>query len=768
VGQPQQLTVRRTGKRLQHHAGIPKSARRNPKGLPQAGIKIPKWDSDFGFEASFGLRVSAFGFFDPPSSPLPNRRRLRYHPGMKKFFGLVLAFLLVGLASVSAQSPEDQYIQIYNLIREADTLNNNGQANQALTKYLEARTALQRFQKGYATWNSQVVKFRLSYLDDKISALSGQAPAPGAPAEAVARPAVTTSAAASSPAPPAKATVPKELEAQLAQYQEQVRQLQADKSLLEAKLKEALAAQPAPMDPRELAKSEERIKALQKENDLLKVSLNQAKAKSSSANVPAAPVPSSAQVTAEKRLSETNRKLAEQTSKAQTLESEKKALQKKLDSLIPSQWNAASIESTKKGLEDANRQLAEQKQLASKLTLEKEALENRLRSSNTDAEAAKAMRAENQVLKKQLADLKASHSVSAKIPDSTNQLAQARARIAVLESDKEMLRLEKIALENRMKQLSAGPAVSANAAPPPSKPDENLKPVASTAATDAAHIKQLERERDELQKKLASALKQSSSRKTKSAPPKVTELENQLSTLRARLEVFEARTVPYTDEELALLRNPEPHLAQTDPKEGKLSVKQLPPGTIALVADAQRYFADRRLDKAEEKYLQVLHKDDKNVPTLANLATIQLELGRLDEAEKHINQAVALAPNDAYSLSILGYLRYKQKKYDEALDALSRAAKIEPENAEIQNYLGLTLSQKGLRGPAETALRKAIQIDPSYGSAHNNLAVIYLSQQPPAVELARWHYQKALSSGHPRNPEFEKMFDARKSAEQKQ
>src|SRR5205823_10613335 len=66
---------------------------------------------------------------------------------------------------------------------------------------------------------------------------------------------------------------------QLNGLQEQVRQLQADKTILESKLKEAFAAQPAAVDPRELAKAEEKLRALQKENDLLKVTLNEAKAK---------------------------------------------------------------------------------------------------------------------------------------------------------------------------------------------------------------------------------------------------------------------------------------------------------------------------------------------------------------------------------------------------------------------------------------------------------------------------------------------------------
>jgi Tfp pilus assembly protein PilF len=109
-------------------------------------------------------------------------------------------------------------------------------------------------------------------------------------------------------------------------------------------------------------------------------------------------------------------------------------------------------------------------------------------------------------------------------------------------------------------------------------------------------------------------------------------------------------------------------------------------------------------------------------------------------------------------LSTLGYLKFRQEKYDDALEILSRAAKIDPNNPEIQNYLGVTLGHKGLRIQAETALRKAIEIDANYAPAHNNLAVIYLNQTPPLPQLARWHYQKALDAGQPRNLDLEKML----------
>ena len=377
----------------------------------------------------------------------------------------------------------------------------------------------------------------------KIAALSARVPAPATPAPGSTgtKPAAPPSA---SPAQPAKAA-PSDWEVQLAALTDQVRQLQADKTVLEAKLKEALSVQPAAVDPRELARAEEKIKGLQKENDLLKVTLDQEKAKARCLR------PTRRRWT--KRDRPWRRPIASSRSKPRppnALALEKTALQTKLDSLTPSPAAAAELETTRKALQDANLKLAEQSKLASGLALEKEALQARLKTLNTDAEAAAALRAENQLLKKQLADLKAAPPPASKAEEANRQLAQAQAQIAALQSDKEVLRLEKIALENRVKQLSAPTA-------PPRR---------SAKAADAARIKQLERERDDLKKLLAAANKELYSRKGKAAAARVADLENQLATLRARLQVFEARQVPYTAEELALFKQPETKLAQAAPQ----------------------------------------------------------------------------------------------------------------------------------------------------------------------------------------------------------
>ena len=131
----------------------------------------------------------------------------------------------------------------------------------------------------------------------------------------------------------------------------------------------------------------------------------------------------------------------------------------------------------------------------------------------------------------------------------------------------------------------------------------------------------------------------------------------------------------------------------------------------------------------------------------------------MTEAEAHLNRALGFDPTDTHSMTLMGILRFGQQRFDEALDLLSRAAQRDPDNSETQNYLGITLSHKGQRGAAETALRRAVQLTPNYGGAHQNLAIIYATQQPPFKELARWHYQKSLATGHPANPEVEKLIE---------
>ena len=70
----------------------------------------------------------------------------------------------------------------------------------------------------------------------------------------------------------------------------------------------------------------------------------------------------------------------------------------------------------------------------------------------------------------------------------------------------------------------------------------------------------------------------------------------------------------------------------------------------------------------------------------------------------------------------------------------------------------MTIGRKGWYFGAEDEMRKAIELAPDYPEAHFNLAVFYLQRTPPAVELARRHYQKALDLGAAPDPQVAKSL----------
>ena len=145
--------------------------------------------------------------------------------------------------------------------------------------------------------------------------------------------------------------------------------------------------------------------------------------------------------------------------------------------------------------------------------------------------------------------------------------------------------------------------------------------------------------------------------------------------------------------------------------------------------------------------------------TLGNLALAQMEQGNYEGAEASLTRALKNDDEDAFSLSLIGTLRYRQKKYDEARDYLAKAVKLNPEDSRAQHFLGSALNNLGQRKAAETALRKAVQIKPGYSEAHHNLAVVYATQNPPFIALAKFHYDKAVAGGHKKNADLEKILN---------
>ncbi len=582
---------------------------------------------------------------------------------------VIVIFILALTAQTWAAGVDDQYLDIYNQILQAEASLQDGRSDVAAQQFLDAQNALQKFRDAHSGWNPDLVAFRLQYLNGQLKAL-GKSAAPGA------APPATASGPAQTPGLAESRQV-------IATLRQQLRSLSAAYADLQNKLHEALSVQPAAVDPRELAKAEDQIVQLQKQRDLLAASLDEEK--KARARPAATPKPAS----------------EGQTANLKQLAKERDHLAKECDEL--------------------------KKNLAA----------NASRLADAQSRNAEEQRAESRKLQQ--------------AEEARGQLAKERDDLA-----KERDELKKD-LSARASELAAQ-----------SRHEEDQR-------ADSRKLKQAQKERDELQKKVALLSESLQKRPSNSIAPQNEPMLQQNEQLRARLAVLEASAVPYTAQELAFLKQGQsqvpapapgpgptsaPVAATSETKRTIHSVKDLPPGAGALMADGLRAANERDYDQAEKKFNAVLRQDENNVYVLANLASAQFAAGKLDACEKNVRRALVLDPDDSGSLYLLGILRFRQDKLDEALDALSRSAKINPTNAATQNYLGCVLSDKGLRKPAETALRKALELEPDYPEAHYNLGWVYASEKPPFLALARWHYQRAIDNGHPRNPAMEKLLTA--------
>jgi Tfp pilus assembly protein PilF/shikimate kinase len=623
-----------------------------------------------------------------------------------KFFAATVVALLLALPAARAQeNPDDQYVIIYTLIQQGDTDVNAGQPQQALQQYTEAQSELQRFQQVYGDWNPTIVNFRLKYLAERIAVLTPQ------------------SAPKTNPPPPAaaqSAPAPAELQSQIASLNAQIRQLQSDDSTLQAKLKEALSVQPTTVNADQLAQIQQQLQQLAKENELLKAT--------------------AASNAAPQINPQLQQALAAQTARANQLVQENQSLQSRVQSLSTSAQDAEALREEnallKKEMAGMNASSSPNSNSLA-LTQENQDLRARVQALMTDASAVEALREENAVLKRQLASANPA-------AQGGGIVAMAQQQVAQFQAQETADWLERKALENRIQQWQEE-SVSSTTTPPLDTSDLQ------------SQIRELAQERDNLLAELGEANKKLYGRNNQNTAQQMDILAQQVETLRARVAVDEAQPVPYTAQELALMAPPP---VTPNPNAEKKSIRELPGGAAVLVAEAQNYYTKGQYGQAAADYEKILKSDQNNPLALANLAAIELEENQLADADQHIQAAVAQTPNDAYNLTILGRIKFSEGKYDDALDALDHAAKLDPQSAEIENFLGVALAEKGLRSQAETAFRKAILIQPDYADAHKNLAIVYLSAHPPEVELARWHYEKALASGMPPNPEFEKMLDA--------
>ena len=666
---------------------------------------------------------------------------------MKRFSSITTLVLSLGLLfSAQAAGPDDSFIQAYTLIAQADNLSRLGQKNSAIQKYRQAHNDLAALQSGYPNWNAGVVSFRIKYVDQKLKALGNAAPETVAPS---AKPAVLDPAAA---------------RREISILKRKVESLENAIILKDAKLKEALSAVPSPEETQQLATLEANLSGLRQENANLKSAIDKATTRLKGANTGLA----KAQADAEKAQADLTKAQAETEKTNEAL--------------------AQAVEEAKTAKAKANDRQA--KRLENKLADKQENLAKTEKELASLATAHKALESELKSLKKgsREKDLQAQvGSLQKELSGNQKDLEKASGNVAALKSDKISLEeeLKSFKKGNREKELEAEVgSLEKQLANSNSKLKETASNLASAensndslgdqlkALQKGSRVKEFSNYINSLEKRLAKAERKNTNPASKrkgltgifswqksdrAEKAQVAELQNRIDTLRSRLEILEAEKIPYTDEEKKLFA--EPNTGDQPVNTLQAKVATLPEGGADDFKAGQAALIEAKFGEAEQKFLHVLKLDEENPLTLGNLALAQMEQGNYEGAEASLTRALKNDDEDAFSLSLIGTLRYRQKKYDEARDYLAKAVKLNPEDSRAQHFLGSALNNLGQRKAAETALRKAVQIKPGYSEAHHNLAVVYATQNPPFIALAKFHYDKAVAGGHKKNADLEKILN---------
>jgi tetratricopeptide (TPR) repeat protein len=123
-----------------------------------------------------------------------------------------------------------------------------------------------------------------------------------------------------------------------------------------------------------------------------------------------------------------------------------------------------------------------------------------------------------------------------------------------------------------------------------------------------------------------------------------------------------------------------------------------------------------------------------------------------------LQAAVKSAPGDAAGWFNLGAAYFQLGQNDPAVDALQRGLALQPTNIYAQNYLGCALLRKGRIESAAKAFQKAIAQVETFAEAHYNLAMLYATEDPPAVNSARAQYKRAIELGIVPDPHLEKLL----------
>ena len=184
----------------------------------------------------------------------------------------------------------------------------------------------------------------------------------------------------------------------------------------------------------------------------------------------------------------------------------------------------------------------------------------------------------------------------------------------------------------------------------------------------------------------------------------------------------------------------------------------LSPQARELADLGSKLYKDKRFFDSVIIFRQALKLAPNNLFVIAHLAIAKIEVGKISDARAGLEKVIIQKPNDILVLTNLAIVYLRLKDFDKAIASLKQILELDPQNAIAHNYMGLALGKTGKPKEAEDSFLRSITIDPIYAKPHFNLAVMYMDQKPPALDLARANYDKAKALGAEPDPKLERRL----------
>lgn len=456
-------------------------------------------------------------------------------------------------------------------------------------------------------------------------------------------------------------------------------------------------------------------------------------------------------VAAETAAKEASQKLAEASTRVAAIEQERDKILKERDEAVQQRDTAVK----ERDVAVKERDAASARSLGLQVEVED------LRKKSGSAEM-KRLVAENERLKKELTEAqKQVETLKGDITRKDQEITQLRGQVTGLQGELAQLRQQSAAYQTQVaeltKQLKELPAASAmeakmTATPELTQENEMLRAIImrqlrmqhrQQAAKDLviAELQKMEKSSDDLLKQVE---------ELKSARMILTPDEEKLFTDPAARELIGSNGVQVT------------LIANASPASDKKAAPEAPTAAEALITKANEAYMNKNFDAAASQYQDALRAEPKNVGALIGLGMARQRTDRHAEAEVALQKALAYDPDNEPASFALGITYYKQERWKDAMTYFEKSLARRPDNATGRHYLGIIATKLSLLERAEREFKTALAIDPAYGEAHFNLAVLYVTWDPPQWDKARVEYDEALKKGVKPDSNLEKLLQGAK------